>query len=317
MTLIALEEHMLPKTLMAEAGIDAATLLGGKADELDDLGERRLRSMDAARIDMQVLSAVGHIIQRFETERSVAASQETNDLMSRAVLEHPERFRAFATLLMSDPEAAESELRRCVGDLGFVGAMVHGQTDGMFLDHPAMRPVLAAAEELHVPIYLHPAPPPQAVFDAYFRGLEPATANMLATGGWGWHSECGLHVLRMVLTGTFDQRPELQVIVGHMGENLPFSLARADDWLTPLSSGLSGSVAEIVRDHVHITIGGYTTVAPLLCALMVFGADRIMFSVDYPFSDNISTAKFLDQAPLSPSDRDKIAHGNAQRLFTF
>jgi len=271
--------------------------------------------MDAAGIDMQVLSAVGHIIQRFETERSVAASREANDVMSRAVLERPERFRAFATLPMSDPQSAARELRRCVEELGFVGAMIHGQTRGMFLDHPAMHPVLAAAVELQVPIYLHPAPPPQTVFDAYFLGLNPAAANMLATGGWGWHAECGLHVLRMVLAGTFDRHPDLQVIVGHMGENLPFSLARADEWLTPRAGKLSGSVAEIVRRQVYITIGGYTTVAPLLCALMVFGADRIMFSVDYPFSNNASTARFLDEAPLSPADRDKIAHRNARRLL--
>lgn len=306
---------MLPKTLMTEAGIDPATLLGSKADILDDLGESRLRCMDTAGIDVQVLSAVGHVIQRFETGRSVSASRETNDVMSRAVLGHPERFRAFATLPMSDPMAAALELRRCVEELGFVGAMVHGQTDGMFLDHPAMRPVLAAAQALHVPVYLHPAPPPQVVFDAYFLGLEPAAANMLATGGWGWHAECGLHVLRMVLAGTFDLYPDLQIIVGHMGENLPFSLARADDWLTPLAGGLSESVAETVRRHVHITIGGYTTVAPLLCALMVFGTDRMMFSVDYPFSDNSSTAGFLAEAPLSPTDRDKIGYLNAQQLL--
>jgi predicted TIM-barrel fold metal-dependent hydrolase len=137
---------------------------------------------------------------------------------------------------------------------------------------------------------------------------------MLATGGWGWHAELGLHVLRMAAGGTFERFPGLQIIVGHMGENLPFSLARADEKLSPLT-GLPRSVAETVREQVLITTAGYTTSPPLLCALLVFGADRILFSVDYPFSDNLEATSFLNAAPISPADREKIAHGNSERLF--
>src|SRR6266849_70674 len=193
------------------------------------------------------------------------------------------------------------ELSRAGEEMGFVGTMIHGQTRGVFLDDPSADPVLATAERLGVPVYLHPAEPPPAVRAAYFSGLEPVVASTLATAGWGWHAECGLHVLRMVVGGVFQRFPGLQVIVGHMGENLPFSLARADEKLTPLATGLSATVADTALQHVHVTTCGYTTDPPLLCALMVFGADRMLFSVDYPFSDNSQAGAFLRDAPLSPA----------------
>lgn len=311
---IALEEHLMPADVAAAAGLDPATLLG-TADALDDAGEGRLRSMDAAGIDVQVLSALAHAVQELGPDQALELSRDLNDRMAAAVAAHPSRFRAFTTLPMCDPEASAAELRRGIEELGFVGAMIHGQTRGVFLDHPSAAPVLATAERLGVPVYLHPAPPPPAVRAAYFSGLDPAVAGMLATAGWGWHAECGLHVLRMVVGGVFERFPELQVIVGHMGENLPFSLARADERLTPLATGLSATVADTVLQHVQVTTCGYTTNPPLLCALMVFGADRILFSVDYPFSDNSQAAAFLRDAPLSPADKHKIAHGNAEQIL--
>jgi hypothetical protein len=311
---VALEEHLLPRDVMAALGIDPATLLG-KSAALDDLGEGRLQSMDAAGIDLQVLSAVAHAVQELDPDQALDVSRDLNNRMAAAVAAHPDRFRAFATLPMCDPRASAAELSRAVEELGFVGAMIHGQTHGVFLDDPSADPVLATAERLGVPLYLHPAEPPPAVRAAYFSGLEPAVAGTLATAGWGWHAECGLHVLRMVVGGVFERFPRLQVIVGHMGENLPFSLARADERLTPVATGLSATVAETVLQHVHVTTCGYTTEPPLLCALMVFGADRMLFSIDYPFSDNAQATAFLRDAPLTPADRQKIAHGNAERLL--
>jgi uncharacterized protein len=312
--MIALEEHLLPEDVAAAIGLDPASLLG-KSDALDDLGEGRLQSMDAAGIDVQVLSAVAHAVQEMDPDQALAVSRDLNDRMAAAMAAHPGRFRAFATLPMCDPKASAAELSRAVGELGFVGTMIHGQTRGVFLDDPSVDPVLRTAERLGVPVYLHPAEPPPAVRAAYFSGLEPAVASTLATAGWGWHAECGLHVLRMVVGGVFERFAGLQVIVGHMGENLPFSLARADERLTPLATGLSATVADTVLQHVHLTTCGYTTDPPLLCALMVFGADRMLFSVDHPFSDNSQAAAFLRDAPLSPADRQKIAYGNAERLL--
>jgi predicted TIM-barrel fold metal-dependent hydrolase len=271
--------------------------------------------MDAAGIDVQVLSALAYAVQELDPGQALDVSRDLNDRMAGAVAAHPGRFRAFATLPMCDPKASAAELTRAVEELGFVGTMIHGQTHGVFLDDRSADPVLATAERLGIPVYLHPAPPPTAVRTAYFSGLEPAVAATLATAGWGWHAECGLHVLRMVVGGVFERFPGLQVLVGHMGENLPFSLARADERLTPLATGLSASVADTVLQHVHVTTCGYTTDPPLLCALMVFGADRILFSVDHPFSDNAQATAFLRNAPLSPADKQKIAHGNAQQLF--
>lgn len=313
MRTIALEEHMLPTDVIKRLGIDPASLFG-RADQLDDTGEGRLAMMDAAGIDVQVLSAQTGMVQQLDPDESLAFSRDLNDRLAAVVAAHPDRFRSFAALPMSDPLAAADELARAVEELGFVGAMIFGQTRGVFLDDASVRPVLNAAERLGVPIYLHPAPPPRSVQEAYYSGLEPSLAGALSTFGWGWHAECGMHVLRMVVSGVFEQFGALQLIIGHMGENLPFFLARADERLSPLT-GLPRTVAETVHQQVHVTTSGFFTNPPLLCALEVLGADRILFSVDYPYSDSSEGTAFLRDAPLSPEDKEKIAHGNAEVLL--
>ena len=316
MKIIAVEEHMFPRDLVAMAGLDLGPRAGRRADALDELGAERLRIMDDAGVDIQVLSAgLGGVIQSLEPERSVEVSRVLNDRLADAVAAHPTRFKAFASLPMSSPQRAVDELRRAVEELGHVGAMIHGQTNGVFLDDPSVRPILGAAELLGVPIYLHPAPPPPAVKDAYFSGLQPDIALGLSTAGWGWHAECGMHVLRMVVGGVFEDLPNLQVIVGHMGENLPFSLARSEEMMGAALEVTSIKITDTVLGHVHITTCGYHTEAPLACALTVFGADRIMFSIDHPFGDSARATAFLRSAPVSPDDKDKIAHTNAERLL--
>ena len=315
--MIALEEHTFPHDILQFAGLDLGSRAGRRTAELDDLGEGRLRVMDTAGIDLQVLSALAYIVQELDAETSLAVSRALNDRMAATVAAHPDRFRAFATLPMSAPQLALGELRRAVDDLGFLGTMIHGQTNGVFLDHPSVEPVLAGAEQLGVPIYLHPAPPPPSVQEAYYSGLDPDVSAALATAGWGWHAECGMHVLRMIVAGVFERHPTLKVIVGHMGEMLPFSLARVDDMLSPLIRDHTASVAETARRNLYLTTSAYTTVDPLQCALTVFGADRIMFSVDHPFADSAKATDFLRGAPVSPDDLDKIAHGNAERLLGF
>jgi uncharacterized protein len=312
--IIALEEHLLPKDISAKLSMAAPAFPPIVLDRLDDLDGYRLESMDASGIDLQVLSFVGHSIQAAEPNESVSLAREANDRLATAVAARPDRFAAFALLPMSDPAAAAMELRRAVVELGFVGAMIHGQTNGLFLDDPSFEPILAEAEELGTPIYLHPAEPPPAVQDVYFSGLKPAVANQLSRGGWGWHAELGLHVLRLAVNGTFERFPGLQIIIGHMGEHLPFNLARADERLSPLT-GLPRSIAETFRDQLHITTSAYTTNPPLLCAMQVFGADRILFSVDYPFSDNAEATAFLNSAPITAAEREKIAHVNCERLL--
>ena len=304
---------MLSKDVLASMGPPPASL-AGVSEQLDDLGAGRLALMDAAGIDVQVLSAVSWGVQALEPVRSLELSRQLNQRMADTVVAHPGRFAAFAALPMSDPSAAAVELHRCVEELGFVGAMIHGQTNGVFLDDPVNEPILAATEALEVPLYLHPAPPPPAVAAAYFSGLEPAVAGALSTAAWGWHAECGLHVLRMVANGVFERFAGLQLLVGHMGEMLPFSLARADERLSPLLPR-TRTVADTLHAHLLVTTSGYTTTAPLQCALAVIGADRILFSVDHPFADSAAATAWLTSAPLSPGDREKIAHGNAERLL--
>jgi hypothetical protein len=199
-------------------------------------------------------------------------------------------------------------------ELGFVGTMLHGHTKGHFLDEPQFLPIFEAANALHAPVYLHPTPPTAAVMQAYFTGLDEEVERVLATAAWGWHAETGLHSLRLVASGLFDRCPELQFIIGHMGENIPFSLERAASTLGRVLH-LERSVSEYFQENFWITTSAYFTVPPLLCALLVFGADRLIFSVDYPFADNVQGRRFLETAPISNADREKLAHGNVEGLL--
>jgi uncharacterized protein len=315
MTLIGLEEHVLPPDLMTEVW---PTPMAPEAvvAKLVDAGEQRLRVMDEAGIDLQVLSVTAPGSQQVPAEHAPELSRQLNDRVAEVIAAHPDRFNALASLPTQDPAAAIVEAKRAIAELGFCGLVINGHTGGRFLDAPEFDDLLGAVADLDVPIYLHPTYPPPQVAEVYFGGLLPQTARALATGAWGWHAETGLHVLRLAATGVFARHPKLQIVVGHMGENLPFSLMRAD-WALRRADPAAPSVAQVVREHVHITICGYTTTPPLLCALQVFGADRILFSTDYPYGDPVEHARFLAEAPISPADRDKISHRNAQRLFRF
>ncbi|MBO0702015.1 MAG: amidohydrolase, partial [Candidatus Dormibacteraeota bacterium] len=222
---------------------------------------------------------------------------------------------AFAALPTADPPAAATELERTVSRHGFKGGIVNGHTEGRYLDDRRFWPVLEAAEALGVPIYLHPATPPAPVVEACYAGFSPFVSFTLSNSAWGWHVDTGLHVLRLVLAGAFDRFPRLQLVVGHLGEALPFMLARTSNRLPPEATGLPRTIEEYVREHVHLSISGFFTVPPFLNALLELGADRLLFSVDHPFSPNGEGRAFLDALPISRADREKIAHGNAERLL--
>ena len=171
-----------------------------------------------------------------------------------------------------------------------------------FLDDPRFEPLLAEAERLDVPLYLHPAPPPRQVYDTYYAGLPEAVAYSLSISGWGWHAEMGLHSLRLVVAGVFDRFPKLQIIIGHMGEFIPYCLARSDMQLSRAAPHLRHRVADYFRSNFHITTSGYFTLPPLLCALMVFGAPSILFAVDYPYSPNTAGRALLDTVPIGKTN---------------
>jgi predicted TIM-barrel fold metal-dependent hydrolase len=319
MRTVTLEEHFsTPEVVKATAHLQSGSRSGfvevvrGK---LLDLGEGRIADMDAAGIDVQVLSLVNSGMDKLETATATALVRDANDQLAAAVRTHPDRFAAFAALALQDPAAAAAELKRCVCSLGFKGALVHGTTNGVFLDQPQFAPLFETAQTLDVPIYLHPTPAPQPVQEAYYSGLPGNTGFFLSTAAWGWHADLGMHCLRLIVSGLFDRFPKLKIIIGHMGEDLPFSIARADSILARGTDHLQRRVADYFCENFYLTTSGYFTVPPLLCALEVVGADRILFSVDYPFSPNSEGRDFLNALPVGPQDKEKIAHRNADRLL--
>jgi predicted TIM-barrel fold metal-dependent hydrolase len=215
---------------------------------------------------------------------------------------------------MTAPEAAADELERGVRDLGFSGALINGQTRGRFLDQPDFEPILLRAQDLDVPIYIHPGIPPKAVREAYYDGFDARVSFLLATAGWGWHSETAVHILRLALSGTLERFPALKLIIGHMGEGLPAMLDRCDN-VFRLDKRGERTISQAITQQVWVTTSGMFTAPPLFALLAVFGIDRVMFSVDYPYSRSEQGLKFLSNLPLAPGDVRKIAHENADRLL--
>jgi predicted TIM-barrel fold metal-dependent hydrolase len=282
---------------------------------LAEVGERRLKSMNDAGISVQVLSNSGPGPDLVAGPDGVAMARETNDQLAKIVADRPDRFAGFAALPLQSPDVAAKELSRAVKELGFVGAMVHGTTEGRFLDHASFDQILAAAEELDVPIYIHPHIPPEPVRQAYFSDLPTGAGRVLETAGWGWHSETAIHVLRMVVAGTLDRHRRLKLIIGHMGEMLPMMLDRADQVFALDVDHLQRPVSRTVLDQVWITTSGIFNEPPFLAALLTFGIDRIMFSVDYPYAPDALGRKFLERISLSPGDMEKLTHGTADALL--
>jgi predicted TIM-barrel fold metal-dependent hydrolase len=327
MRIVALEEHFTVPRIVAGISPDAIARRGfpgadfawaqtNKRDELADLGAARIADMDASGVTVQVLSVAGPGADLVPGQAGIALARAYNDALAEACARHPDRYRGFAHLPMLAPEAAADELERTVRDLGFHGVLVNGATDGRFLDDPMFEPILARAAALDVPIYLHPGIPTADVRAAYFDGLPGNFSFTLALSAWGWHADTAIHTLRLVLSGALDRHPGLKIVIGHMGEALPFMLDRIDE-TTALQAKtlLRRSVRQTILDQVWITTSGFFTMVPFMAALMTFGADRIMFSVDYPFASNARARAFLDALPVSPADRAKIAHGNADALL--
>jgi predicted TIM-barrel fold metal-dependent hydrolase len=328
MRIVALEEHFTVPHIVA--GIDRAAVAKRgfptdpaflwaqsiKRNELADLGEARLADMDASGITVQVLSVAGPGADLVPGQAGVDLARAYNDSLAESCAHQPDRYRGFAHLPLLSPDAAADELERTVKDLGFHGVLVNGATDGRFLDDPMYAPVLARAEALDMPIYLHPGIPVTSVRDAYYDGLPGNFSFTLALSAWGWHADTAIHTLRLVLSGALDRHPRLKIVIGHMGEALPFMLDRIDETTSAQAKTLlKRSVRQTIVDQVWITTSGFFTMVPFVAALMTFGVDRIMFSVDYPFASNARARSFLDSLPVSPADRAKIAHGNADRLL--
>lgn len=321
MRTIALEEHFSTPELAPPPGTGPLAMWGPRiGDQLRDLGQERLASMDASGIDVQVISHVAPAAQGRAGAEGLTRARKANDRLAGAVAAHPDRFGGFATLPTADPVAAAAELERAVTELGLAGAMVNSTlgSDDAFLDEPRFVPLLERFERLDVPLYLHPAPPSAALHEVLYRGLPPAVAGRLATGAWGWHAEAGLHVLRMIATGVFDRYPGLRMIIGHCGEMVPFMLDRIDAMLGSAMLGPPGLAlkpSEYFLRNIWVTTSGMFSLPPVLCTVQVLGVDRVLFSVDYPFGGNAAGRALLDALPLAPADKAKIAGGNAERVL--
>ena len=325
MKLIGLEEHIATDAVIdAWSRLDPANQddmartietsdLKGK---LADVDGQRLAAMDETGLDVQVLSLMPPGVQSLDPDESVALARRTNDLIAATVTGRPEHYEGFATLPTPAPEAAARELRRCVTELGLKGAMLCGRTRDRNIDHPDVHPIFAAAADLRVPLYIHPQTPQRSVRDAYYSGFGETLDLAFATSGIGWHYETGIQFLRLILAGTFDRHPDLQIILGHWGEVVLFYLDRIDD-LSRRTHTLKRPVADYVRNNLIVTPSGMFSQSYLQRSIEILGIDRIMFSTDYPFrfAPNGGARAFLRDAAISEADKAKIAHGNWQRLF--
>ena len=312
---IALEEHYWDREVASHFTERGPEMRNPSLQErLYDLGALRLREMDEAGIDFQVLSHGAPSLQRLEAELAVPLARKANDRLHQVVGANEDRFAAFAQLPSADPKAAADELERAVTKLGFKGAMLHGLTQhGEFLDLPRFWPIYERAQALDVPVYLHPAVPHRAVVDAYYRDYLEKFPGLM-TAAWGFTVETATQGIRLVLSGVFDTYPALKIILGHLGESLPFSAWRIDMALARPGNRAS-AFRDTFRSHFWITTSGNFSTPALLCCVMEMGADRILFSVDYPFVPNAPGVKWMNDVPLGPEDRAKILSGNARRLL--
>jgi 2,3-dihydroxybenzoate decarboxylase len=282
------------------------------ARKLRDFTEHRLPEMDEAGIDIQVLSLTVPGIQAdIDPPTARDDARLANDFLAEIITQHPARFRGFAALPMQDPKAAVTELKRCVGALGFVGALINDHLQGHYLDEPQYDALWAALEELAVPLYLHPGSPPADRWKVLENRPE------LYGASWSWAAETGGHALRVIYGGVFDHHPGATLILGHMGEFLPFMRSRLDsryrihDPETPLRHAPSSYIGT----NVLITTSGVFSPAALTGAVLEIGADAIMFSVDYPYESSREAVDGFERTTLSDTDRAKIAHLNAERLL--
>lgn len=311
--IVALEEHYWDAELAATYTGTEAGRPGDIHQRLHDLGALRIKEMDEAGIDIQVLSHGAPSTQKLTGDNAVPLTRRVNDRLHAAVQAHPTRFAAFAALPTSDPKVAADELERCV-KLGFKGAMIHGLANGVFLDDKRFWPIFERAEKLDVPLYMHPSLPVQTVMDAYYDDYAK-DFPMVARAAWGYTVETATLAIRLVLSGVFDKHPKLKIILGHLGETLPFLVWRVDMALARPGSSRQAGFRDVFCKNFWITTSGNFSNPALLCCVMEMGIDRVMFSVDYPFVANKPAVDWIPTIPLCDEDKIKLLSGNAKRLL--
>ena len=280
---------------------------------LYDFAGIRIREMDSAGIDMQVLSHQSPGSQRLPDDIAVSACRDVNDALAAIISEFPARFSGFAMIPTGNPVAAADELRRSVEELGLKGAMIHGLCRGKFVDDAYYWPIFAQAESLSVPIYLHPALPDRSVTERYFAPYDRSHPDFIRAA-WGFGVETGTQAIRLVLSGIFDRHPDLQILLGHLGESIPFLLPRIDEALARPDNA-PARFSEVFKRNFGVTTSGFFSDAALRCCLEALAPDRIHFAVDWPYADNERAVAWLKSMEIEEKTRDAIFSGNARTLL--
>ncbi|HEY0219397.1 MAG TPA: amidohydrolase family protein [Afipia sp.] len=280
---------------------------------LTEIGDIRLRAMDEAGIDVQVLSHGAPAAQKLPQNIAVDITKRVNDRLAEACARYPSRFTGFAALPTPAPEQAARELERCVKELGFKGAMIHGLTNGLFIDDKRFWPIFETAEKLDVPIYLHPSVPNSEVTKVYYDDYAAEFPTVIRPA-WGFTVETATVAIRLILSRVLEKYTKLQFILGHLGETLPFLLWRINQSLArPGQKPLD--FRKVFCEHFHVTTSGNFSTPALICTMLELGIDRIMFAVDYPYVTNSEGISWIDQLQISPDDKRKLLSLNAAKLL--
>ena len=317
---IALEEHVAIGPTLGDSQVFGAHVWNDLGPRLLDVQGIRLREMDKHGIEMMILSLNAPAVQAIhDVKTAIAVARQANDALASEVRKRPDRFAAFAALPMQDPEAATAELTRCIKELGMVGALVNGfsqigSPDNVtYYDLPQYRPFWRVVEALDVPFYLHPRNPLPDWTKAY------EGHNWLLGPNWAFSAETAVHALRLIGSGLFDECPKLKIVLGHLGEGIPVQLWRIDHrngWMkAPHKYAAKKGVGDYFRQHFHLTTSGNFHTPSLVNAITEMSAERVMFSVDWPFEDVGESAQWFDQAAISETDRQKVGRSNAIKLF--
>lgn len=278
----------------------------------------RLQGMDETGVDMHLLSLTTPGVQSLDAARGVALARLANDRLAEVIAKHPTRFAGLAAVAPQDPDAAAREIDRAMATLGFNGVLINSYTHGEYLDHPKFAPILAALVGHRAPLYLHPRVPAPAM-------VQPYTEHGLLGALWGFAADTGLHAMRLIMSGVFDRYPGLTVVLGHMGEAIPYWFWRIDNMYKRGAGATNASArgftplrklpSQYFRENFYITTSGVNSHANLKFAIDLLGTDRIMFAIDYPYESSAESVAFLDTAPITTGDRDRIAHRTAERVF--